>query len=511
MASTERPGSALVFPDTIPLGRRPGDGLDTAANPVAPPLVIDLDGTLLRSDLLIETAAQFLRTSSIDALPVAIGRLLRWLGQGKVALKRGLAEAVEFDPATLPYNDEVVALAREARAAGRQVVLATASHRLAAERIAAHLGLFDQVLATDEGVNLSGVAKRKRLIEAFGLHGFDYVGNATEDLPVWAAARRAIVVEASSRVEQSARAAGNVSQVIRRPASRWPLWRRALRMHQWIKNLLVFVPLLASHELGTLSALALSVVAFVAFGLCASSVYLANDLLDLEDDRHHPGKRHRPFASGDLPVLAGVVGAPLCLLAALVVSTSLLPWPFTATLLTYFGLTAAYTLVLKRVSILDVITLGLLYTLRIIAGAFAIGLDPSFWLLAFSLFMFQSLALVKRYSELHDARARGDEGKTRGRGYFPSDLPILASLGTATGSLAVLVLAFYIQDPETARLYSRPAVIWFACPLLLLWISRVWLTAHRGLMHEDPIVFAIRDRASLMIGTVFGLTFLLAT
>lgn len=251
--------------------------------------------------------------------------------------------------------------------------------------------------------------------------------------------------------------------------------------------------------------------AFVVFGLCASSVYVANDLLDLEDDRHHPRKRERPFASAELPVIAGIVAAPLLLATALIASAALLPRDFTLTLMAYFALTSAYSLMLKRVAIVDVIALGVLYTMRIIAGTFAIGLEPSFWLLAFSLFIFQSLALVKRYSELHDARARGNKGRTRGRGYYPSDLPILASLGTAAGSLAVLVLAFYIQDPQTANLYSRPALIWLACPLLLLWISRIWLITHRGNMHDDPIVFAVRDRVSLMIGAVFGLTFLLAT
>lgn len=503
----------VPFADTRPLqpGSAPSlsDSPEREARPV--PLVIDLDGTLLRSDLLVETAVRLLRNAPVTELPGAVLSLASWVVQGKVTLKRKLAEAVVLDPSTLPWNGAVLELIEAARDRGVTVILATASHRLMANQIAGHLGLFDDILATEGNLNLSGTAKRDRLIASYGRNGFDYVGNSREDLPVWAAARRAVVVDAYRSVEREARAAGNVSQVIRSVTQSLPLWMRALRLHQWVKNLLIFVPLLASHGLDSPSAIADSILAFLVFGLCASSVYLSNDILDLDDDRRHPRKRNRPFASGELPVLAGVAAAPSLLAIAVMLSVALLPVQFTASLIAYFAFTAAYSLVLKRLAMIDVITLGLLYTIRIIAGAFAIGLDPSFWLLAFSLFIFQSLALVKRYSELHDARTRGDEGKTPGRGYYPSDLPILASLGTATGGMAVLVLAFYIQDPLTAKLYSQPMMIWLACPLLLLWISRVWLLTHRGDMHEDPIVFAVHDRVSVLIGLAFGLTFILAT
>ncbi len=285
------------------------------------------------------------------------------------------------------------------------------------------------------------------------------------------------------------------------------MWAKALRFHQWMKNLLIFVPLLASHQLSQTELLLNGIYAFLFFGLCASSVYLLNDLMDLTNDRHHYSKRHRPFASGSLSIKSGLFAIPILLLAAFVGALWLLPWQFSLALMFYYSLTVTYSLSLKKMMVVDVITLSLLYTFRIIAGTFAFGVSLTFWMLAFSMFMFLSLALVKRYTELYELKKQGKTEKTRGRGYYPADLEMLSSLGAASGYLSVMVLALYIQEQEIISLYSHPKIIWLACPLLLFWISRTWLLTHRGVMHDDPIVFAIKDRVSLITGALFGTIF----
>ncbi|MBV7537485.1 UbiA family prenyltransferase [Duganella sp. sic0402] len=472
------------------------------------PLVIDLDGTLLRSDLLLESALAHARTRPLHLLAP-----LAWLAGGKARLKQRLAEAVEIDVTTLPYDPRVLALIARERAAGRRIVLATASHRLYAERVAAHLQVFDEVLATEGELNLSAARKRDSLVQRYGAQGYDYAGNAGDDLVVWRAARRAYVVNAGSGVRRRAAAHGNVAEVLA-PAS--PLQQlhsalRAMRMHQWAKNLLIFLPLLAAHVADQPARMAAGALAFICFSLCASSVYLLNDLLDLADDRHHQSKRQRPFAAGQLPLLTGMALTPLLLAAAFGLALALLPWRFSAVLLAYYALTLGYSLHLKRLMAVDAVTLAALYTLRLIAGAAAFGVPLTFWLLAFSMFMFLSLALVKRYAELREARHRGDTAQARGRGYFPGDLEMIASLGAASGYLAVLVLALYTQDRATVALYRQPQLIWLACPLLLFWTTRTWMLTHRGAMHDDPVVFALKDRTSLVVGGLFALIFWAAT
>jgi 4-hydroxybenzoate polyprenyltransferase len=477
-----------------------------AQHNVTYPLVVDLDGTLLRSDLLIESGLAYIRARPAHALAPFI-----WLMSGKAYLKTRIAQVAEFDVACLPYDTQVIALIERERTRGRAIILATASHTIYAEQIAAHLKLFDRVMATDEVTNLSAHIKRDRLVEEFGVRGFDYVGNSLDDLPVWTAARRAYVVNPEPGVEAKANALGNVEQVISFPRSSPKAWARALRFHQWMKNLLIFVPLLASHQLGNVHMLLDGMLAFIFFGLCASSVYLLNDLLDLTDDRQHATKRHRPFASGLLSIKAGLLVAPVLLIAAFSGALWLLPWQFTVALASYYILTLAYSIWLKRLMVADIIALALLYTMRIIAGTFAFGLSLTFWMLAFSMFIFLSLALVKRYAELREARSSGKTEKTRGRGYYPDDLEMISSLGASSGYISVMVLALYIQDQTTVALYRYPQVIWLACPLLLFWISRTWLLTHRGHMHDDPVVFAIKDRVSWLVGGLFGAIFWFAT
>ena len=287
-------------------------------------------------------------------------------------------------------------------------------------------------------------------------------------------------------------------------------WVEALRLHQWLKNILIFVPLLSSHQVTNLPQLGHAALAFVLFGLCASGGYILNDLLDLEDDRHHTTKRHRPFAAGRLSIMAGMIACPLLIGAAFAGALALLPSPFAAAMAAYALLTLAYSLYLKRQMALDVIALALLYTLRVIAGGVVLQLPLTFWLLAFSMFMFLSLAFAKRYAELHDALQRGQLDKARGRDYAPGDLSVISSLGATSGYLSVVILALYIHDPATQSLYGAPHLIWLACPVLLYWVTRVWILTHRGDMHEDPVVFAFHDRLSIIAGVAFCAVFIAA-
>jgi len=459
----------------------------------APPLCIDLDGTLLRSDLLFESTLALLAQR-----PWLLFLLPWWMLRGKAHLKHQVAARVELDPATLPYDDRVLALLR--RDTHRHRVLCTASDESLVRPLAEHLECFDEVMASDGKNNLSGVNKARALVARFGERGFDYAGNGRVDLAVWAQARQALVVNAGPAL---ASAAGQHCPV----EHHWPAqggglraWLRALRVHQWLKNLLVFIPLLASHRLLDPEALVASASGFLAFGLCASGVYLLNDLLDLPSDRLHPRKRLRPFASGELSLLHGALLAPLLALAGLALAWWAEP-RFALVLAAYYLLTLGYSLKFKRVVMLDVILLAALYTVRIIGGTLVIGATLSFWLLAFSMFIFLSLALLKRYVELSTMLA---EGKLRaaGRGYAVEDLPLLQSLGAAAGYMAVLVLALYINSPESLTLYARPQVLWLLCPLLLYWVSRIWVVAHRGAMDDDPVVFAATDRVSQAVGAL---------
>ncbi len=472
-------------------------GVETLA-----PLVVDLDGTLIRSDLLIESAFAYLKSA-----PHRFYNPLLWLARGgKAELKTRLADATDIDVTVLPYDAAVIEWLTAERSAGRSLVLATASHERYAQAISAHLGLFDKTFATDDTVNLSAGNKRDQLVAEYGEKGFDYAGNAHGDLAVWRSAERAYVVNPHTGVERAARKIGNVEQVIESRPAVVKTWCKALRLHQWLKNLLIFVPLLAGHMLSSPDPVLAAVLAFFMFGLCASSVYLLNDLFDLDDDRHHPVKRKRPLASGAMPLIWGLGLFPVLLVVAFGVTWAFLPSRFLAVLLGYYALTLAYSIFLKRQVMVDVVVLAMLYTSRIIAGTAAIDSHLTFWLLAFSMFIFLSLALVKRYAELHAMEARGLV-KTRGRGYLASDLPLISSLGTASGYMAVLVLALYIQDANTASLYRYPQAIWLACPLLLYWVSYMWIVTHRGSMHDDPIVFAARDRISLTVVALCALVF----
>ena len=470
------------------------------------PLVVDLDGTLIKTDLLIESASQF-----ITRHPFRLATLLGWLIQGKSNLKARLAEAYSIDAASLPYNRNLVAWLSEQHRLGRKIILATASHQLLAQAVANHLGFFDEVLATEGKVNLKANQKRDHLMNKYGKQGFDYIGNDVADFPVWQSAQTSHVVSSSPAFIKRAGTFGNIAQIFHseRPSLISSLFK-ALRPHQWFKNILIFVPLLAAQRFGDLVSDIQALIAFSIFGLTASSVYLLNDLVDVADDRHHHRKQHRPFAAGNLSLVTGWFIWPLLLVISFWLAWFFLPHAFIAALSAYFALTVAYSLRLKQTAIIDVLTLAGLYTLRIIAGAAAISVPLSFWLLTFSMFIFLSLAFIKRFSELKSAREANLEGALRGRGYEHQDLELVSTMGIGSGYLAVLVLALYIQDGRTSEMYHTPQLIWLACPMLLFWISRAWLISHRGQMHDDPILFAIKDRMSWVVGLYFFITFALA-
>jgi 4-hydroxybenzoate polyprenyltransferase/phosphoserine phosphatase len=461
------------------------------------PLVVDLDGTLIRTDMLHESVLKILRDN-----PLYVLFMPYWLSQGKAVLKRKISNLTDFDPSLLPYNQELLNWLKQQRIQGRKLILCTATDHAIAQIIADYLGIFDETMASDGTINLAGKHKAEALEQQFGHAGFDYAGNSRADLAVWQCARQAIVVNASSKVTQRASDICEVEQIFPTPSGSLSTWRRVLRVHQWMKNGLLFVPLLAAHQITNTEAWLALTLAFLSFSLCASSVYIVNDLLDLESDRQHPRKRNRPFASGLVPAYIGVALAPLLLLGSLAlaqyVGGHFIPW-----LLFYFVLTCAYSWRLKSLMLLDCLTLAMLYTLRIVAGAAAMNLGLSFWLLAFSVFLFLSLAFVKRYAELEVQILQGKQ-KAHGRGYYTSDASLLQTMGITSGYAAVLVLAFYLNSEAVISLYKSPEIIWGTVPVMLFWISWMWMKAHRGEMHDDPLVFAVKDKASLLAGVVFA-------
>jgi 4-hydroxybenzoate polyprenyltransferase/phosphoserine phosphatase len=452
------------------------------------PLVVDLDGTLIRSDLLHET---FWSAFAHDLLIPA--RAVGALGSGRAALKQMLVDKSKVDLSTLPFDTEVIAYINAWRQQGGRVVLVTASDHRLAEGVAAHLGIFDEAHGTTGDTNLKGRAKAQFLVDRYGENGFHYIGDAKADLPVWETADKAITVNAKSSLRHQAEGLGKPVQHLQTLEETWKPYVQALRPHQWLKNMLVFLPMLADHRLDA-ETFTLSLLAFVAFSLVASSVYLFNDLLDLRADRAHPRKSKRPIAAGLLPIAQASVMA----VGAAMIGAGLsvfIGWQFFLIMSGYYALTVAYSLFLKRRPVIDICVLAGLYTMRIIAGSVATNIDLTVWLLAFSLFLFFSLAAIKRQAELVDMNKRG-ELSAAGRGYHADDLPIVSSIAVSAGFLSVLVLALYINSPGVVELYSQPVLLWGVCCVLLYWITRMVMVAHRGSMNDDPIIFAVKDRVS---------------
>ncbi len=457
------------------------------------PLCVDLDGTLIHTDLLHEAVFMLLRMNLLYVFMLPL-----WLARGKANMKAQIAKRVMPKAESLPFNLTLLDWLKDQRDAGRELILATASHHRYARAVADHLNIFHSVEATDDTVNLSSSAKADRLVERFGAGGFDYAGNSRDDFKVWDKANRAIVVgEESDAIRYSKNA--HADRLIEQPGkSRLRIWMKAIRVHQWLKNTLLFVPAILHFDMfDTLTAIHL-VVAFFAFSFCASGVYLINDLIDIEVDRKHKTKQHRPIAAGKLSV-SDAVFAAICLFASSLFMSTSLPLAFTGILALYFAITSLYSFVLKRLLLIDVLTLAGLFTIRVMAGSAAIGGMVSTWLLAFCVFFFLSLALVKRFVEISgQLTSTGRAGS--GRGYQPVDLETLGQAGMTSGFASVVVLALFIDSPLIAQNYHNPQLIWLVCPLVLYLLMRIWVLARRNEMNDDPVVFLMTDwRSQIMI------------
>ena len=478
--------------------------LEKEARPTAAPtLYVDVDGTLIRTDLLVESALRLVFRN-----PLYFFALLVWCARGKAVLKYEISRRVALDYQALPYSSAFMAWLKTESASGRKVILASASSEKYVQGIAAYLGLPADVLGSTPKHNMAGQNK----LEAIQAHAlgkaFDYAGNAPPDLFVWTAARHAIVVNPTRGLEAAARNIATVEIVFRTPSRTLRTWVKGLRLHQWIKNCLLAVPLFTSFQFLIVDSLIKILLAIVAFGLVASATYLVNDLADLDSDRMHPRKCKRALAAGDIGILQGIFAG----FVLLIVGFSLAAWVslyFMVTVGIYLVATLTYSLKLKKFMLIDVLCLAGLYTWRIVAGAAALDVEVSNWLAAFSLFIFFSLALVKRCAELLSLSAQSKVA-TKGRDYRTSDNSTLTAMGVAAGFLAVLVMALFIDTPSTAAHYSTPRLLWLLCPLLLYWVGRLWIKTGRGEMHDDPIVYSARDRASWVVFGCFVIITVLA-
>jgi 4-hydroxybenzoate polyprenyltransferase len=470
-------------------------------NATDPPLCVDLDGSLVKSDTLLDALCLFARRH-----PLQLWRVFLWLAHGRARLKHEISQRASLDPTRLPYNQELLRFLHAERGAGRRIFLATGADGGQAQRIASHLGIFEGVLASDGSTNLTGNRKLARLKEQHG--EFDYIGNSRADLPMLSQARVPMLANPSAGLRIALRSRHipvACSFIDRRPSMRMLI--KAIRMHQWAKNILLFLPLLMSHKL-TRSSVEAAIAAFFCFSLMASVTYLINDMLDIDNDRQHSSKRLRPFASGDLPVASGVI-LVIVLAAASMAILPVLPGAFVFWLAAYIVITVSYSFHLKQVAIVDVIVLSSLYTLRLLAGGAATGTEISPWLAGFSTFLFLSLAIVKRFNELENLRERGAT-RIHGRGYLVSDLEQIRTFGTSAANAAVVVFMLYIARSDVTPLYRHPMRLWLIVPLLIYWIYRVWLIASRGELDDDPVVFAMRDKVSLGVGALVVAVALLA-
>lgn len=455
-----------------------------------PPLVVDLDGTLTPTDTLVESLIGVVKRSPLDLLQLPF-RLLN----GRADFKDWVASRAGISAESLPYREPLIAYLRGEKKKGRRIILATAAHRSIAEGVSGHLGLFDQVLATEAGHNLKGEAKLEAIRKRVG-EDFVYAGDGEADRVIWKGAKAAVLVGVSPSLADSIRKEVPVEREFAAERGGLGAWLRAFRVHQWMKNLLLFVPLLTAFSFFDVWKLVTTVIAFFAFSFAASASYVLNDLWDLENDRAHPRKRLRPFASGRIPIVQGLIASAGALVVALALASAV-SRSFVSMLLLYLALTSAYSWLLKERALIDVLTLSLLYTLRIIAGSVAIGIPASSWLLAFSAFMFLSLALVKRCAELVSLEQSGQE-EAPGRDYRVGDLAVLWPLGVGAALSAVVVFGLFISAEETRQRYATPELLWLVALGLVYWLARLWIKTSRGRMDDDPLVYAIEDSGSLM-------------
>lgn len=463
----------------------------------------DVDGTVLATDLLYESLLV-----AVKRQPWVVLLIPLWLIRGKAFLKMRLAErAATLSFEHLPIHEDVVQYLKQRRDAGCRVVLASASHHSLVAGVARRIGGIDSIVASEQDFNCKGAAKATAIEKHIGSEPWSYLGDSSADFSVWRRAQHQVCVSSSSVFLGRFRGEFPKGEVIQVAGASPYVWLRGIRVHQWLKNLLVFLPVALAHRWFDAAAVGASVLAAISFSLCASGVYVVNDLLDLEADRQHPRKRKRPCASGVWSIRSALLFVPVLFISAFVLAGAI-NWHFVVLLGLYLVLTTMYSLRFKALALVDIILLAMLYTIRIVGGGIASGIEVSQWLMGLSMFLFLSLACVKRFSELLVLQQR-NEKKTWGRGYWVGDLEQIAAFGAASGYISVLVLALYVSSHEIARLYANPALVWLACPLLLYWVSRIWLLARRGIVHDDPLVFALRDKVTYIVAAL-GVLILLA-
>jgi len=466
------------------------------------PLCVDLDGTLVKLDTLHQALFLLLRRS-----PASIFRIPGWIAKGKAHLKDQVMQRVVLDASALPYHQEFLTYLKSEHAKGRTLILATASNYRTANAVADHLGIFSDTISSTVDTNMRHAQKLDAIQKRFPKFG--YAGNDTADFPIWDAAAEILLVNPTPAAHAKYEAKADRVFTERRPIGKMLI--KAMRCHQWPKNLLIFAPLFLAHRFTETAPLLQAFIAFFAFSFAASTIYVLNDLFDLSADQHHPRKCRRPFASGDLSITAGALLIPLLALLSLILGM-LLPPSFLLVLLAYYVITTLYSWRLKQMEVVDVLTITLLFSIRIVAGSAATGIPASSWFIIFAIFLFLSLALVKRLSELREMKDdSGAEHAHRERGYTVDDLPLLMAFGTASGYLSAMVFTMYLNSERVAHLYTRPELLWLFCPLLLYWITRIWMLAWRGQMNDDPLAFATKDPHTYVVGALSVAIILLAT
>ena len=456
------------------------------------PLFVDLDGTLIKTDSMVEAVLSLVRSE-----PLALFEIITWLFKGKAGFKAELAKRITLNMAELPINTEMVSYLKDQAESGRKLILISASHQSVVDSALEHFQFFSAGYGSDEEINLKSENKLQKINQLTQNSPFAYAGDSTADLVIWQNAAEAVLVNCQPAVAAQARkliSSATKLVEIDQPAQPISGLLKSMRVHQWLKNLLVFLPLILSHNLNQPNLIGLNLVAFFSFCLCASSVYFLNDLLDLSSDRNHSTKCVRPFAAGTLPLKYGLIGTPILFVASLLLAV-FVGTNFLLVVLVYWLITCLYSLFLKRVFLVDVITLAFLFTLRVIAGSAAIGVVTTQWLLAFTGFLFLGLAVVKRVIELTNLKSKGLTN-TAGRGYSVDKLQLITTLGVMSSIAAVLVFAVYINAPATLNLYRSPNILWAICPLLLIMLGRVWQAALSGELNEDPVLFAAEDSPS---------------
>ncbi|SEJ39884.1 UbiA family prenyltransferase [Demequina mangrovi] len=490
-----RPAEALLAAQREDFGR---DGEERAAVP----LCVDLDGTLIATDVLHEGLG-WIATHD----PLALLRVPGWWRRGRQHVKSRVAALADVPAVDLPLRPEVVELIRRASADGRQVIVVTAAADEAVQDLAAVVpGVSEVVGSTERRGNLSGERKAAYLVDRFGPGGFDYVGDSSADLAVWATARSAFAVAPSSAVARRLDALDVDATVLPAKSSAPRSWLRQIRLHQAAKNALVFAPLVLAHEIFDLGLLGRALAMAVAFTMLASATYIWNDLHDLADDRAHPSKRFRPLAAGDIGILPALAAALALTLGALALGFAL-GLPSLAILLAYLSLTLWYSARLKRMIVADAIALAALFTLRILGGAAATALEVTIWLILVSTFLFFSLSLMKRYSEY----VKYEIESSPGRGYFATDAATLQMLGVGSALVSALVMGLYVASDDVVAHYSTPELLWAVVPLLLYWVSRLWILTGRGHIDDDPVLYAIKERASQVVGLAIVIVLVAAT